>query len=645
MLSTLTPLLPAMLLAVLGSFAGWTLGSIPLTLAGAPFATLWIAGVAGVIGAVIGARCGPALWPAVVLPEVAPAFRLPSLRSALPWLAGTGVFLVAAVWFVKSGNALTLWAVMLVLAVAAFFTSRPENLPERTTSGRAPAPNLSLWAVALLALGIIALYVILHRPDADDAFYLNLPLGLQLPGAGMMVEDTMYGTPGWPILGSNYRAESLPTLTAALAWATGLSVTAVAHGVLPVIWCLTWALTLAVIGRMAVGRHWWIFAILSVLATMALAGTLQTWGTHGVARMFHGKAPLLVIVVPLIVQTVLMVHGNLVSTGRAWTLLFIFQTAALGLTANAIYIAPLTLGLSLAATFLIRPDLKRSLILLTAAAVPLLVGVWLVAVDPPVVAGHGNDVRDLSLWDMAGGKVNLGVLLVTLLAAALAARFVPGTRVLTAFVLAGLVLIVNPLLWPLFNQHVTGGLAFRVWWAIPVPMLLALGLTWAASQTPRPKLAAALVAAGLAGMAVLPSGLIGMADTSLKPSLRKLPAEADLARQIVDMAGQSMTLAPEAIAAWLPILETRPPVVFSRSLYLFHSGQVMRPEAIASRVLLADWIDGRATPTQAEVEAALSALCVKTMVLPAAMHSAIPGFEPMTEVGSYKVLKLDRPCE
>lgn len=630
--------LPALLTGGLGFFAGWTAGSVPLTLAGAPFALLWISVGTALLGAALGAWCGPALWAASG--TAASGFRRPD--SLLPWLGGAGLFLLAAGYFVKTSNALPLWGVTLVLSVAALLASRRAPLPapgER--QARAAIPP---WAVGLLALGIVALYVLLHRPDADDSFYLNLPLGLQQSAAGMMVEDSMYGEAGWPILGSNYRVEALPTLTAALAWASGLSVIAVAHGLLPLLWCLAWALTLAVIGRAVAGERWWIFAVLSILATMAFGGTLQTWGTHGVTRLFHGKGPLLLIVVPLIVHTVLLAQRSVIPVRTAWILLALLEIAALGLTANAIYIAPLTLGLALAATFLLRPDLPRSLILLTPAVFPLLAGLWIMFLDPPVVSGHGKDVRDLSLWDMASRKQTLALLLLMVLGAALAARFVPQARIVTAFVLASLVLVVNPVLWPFFERNVTGGLSFRIWWALPVPMLLALGLTWLSAAAPRPNLAAAGAGLGLAAMAFLPSGLIGMDGTALKPSLRKLPPEAELARQVAGIAGDTRTLAPEAIATWLPVLEPRPPLVFSRRFYLDHSAQVLPAEKMAPRILLADWIDGLADPSPDEVGRALAELCVETLVLPQARPVDLSGATPVAQVGGYAVLRLAPAC-
>lgn len=361
----------------LGFFAGWTGGSVPLTLAGADFSLLWIAAGIGALGAIGGASVGHSLG-AARSSALAP-FQMPSRSECLALAVGVGVFFLAAAYFVKTSQAFPLWLVMLMLAATSLWSMK-EPVVTATDAAMAEA---SIWATGLLAFAIVLGYVLLHRPDADDAFYLNLPLGLLERQAGMMVHDTMYGDAGWPLLGSNYRVEALPTLIAAIAKATGLSVIAVAHALLPVFWCIAWTITLVILGLRYVGNRWWIFACLSVLATMAFGGTLQTWGVHGLARMFHGKGPLLLIAVPLIIHVVLLYRQHQLSIRQAWCLITILEIAALGLTANAIYIAPMTLCLAVFATFIFKRDVYSSLILMSPAIFPLSAGLWLIFFDPP----------------------------------------------------------------------------------------------------------------------------------------------------------------------------------------------------------------------------------------------------------------------
>lgn len=605
-----------------GFFAGWSLASIPLTLTCRPFSWLWLAFATGILGALLAWRMlrgtlAPLLLRSADIPW---DIHLPRGGSAWLWAGGLIAFALAALAFVPTSNALPLWGVTILLAVAAILTQDVTASMQPTMPSRAGAA----WAgLGLLSFGIVALYLVILRPDADDAFYLNLPIGLLSEQTCMMAFDTMYGAENWPLLGSNYRVETLPTLTAALSWLTGLSVITVSHLVLPVIWCVIWACLLAVIGHGMFGRHWLVFAVFWVLASMALAGTLQTWGVHGIARLFHGKAPLILIVIPLmayLVARVSMMPSKLTPTLAA---LFGLCTVAVGLTANAIYLAPLVIFLSVMAAMIAWPGGKGlRLVLLLSAATPLSAGLWLLSFDRPVDAG-GDAVAGVSttlaLWNMASHKLTLGVVVVTLAVAASAGRTGAAGRWVSAYLVLFLIFVVNPVLWPLYDRFVTGGLTFRLWWVLPLPTFLAAALTLALLRSGRPVTGGALVAGALVLMALLPSGLIGMEGTRLKASIHKIPPVVDVAVQEIHATAprDGTVLAPEEIAAWLAVREGHPSLVYTRRLYLTQSAPVVPLERVAPRMLLADWINNAVKVPTDDFLAALRALNVRLIVLAA----------------------------
>ena len=606
----------------LGFFAGWTLGSVPLTLACAPFEALWIAGIAGATGAFAAVRyLYPQIASVMLSPRAMPvASDLPKGLPLLLWSASGIVLALSGLFFVATSNALPFWGFLVALGLVALL-GRSEGI---VRPAEKPASPKDAWiGIGVLVLVIIGLYTVLVRPDADDAFYLNLPIGLIAQHTCMMAEDTMYGADAWPILGSNYRVEALPTLTAALSWVSGLPVIMVAHVLLPAIWCLAWAATLAVIGHGVFGARWWVFAGLALLCSMALAGTLQTWGVHGITRLFHGKGPLVVIVFPLMSFFVARAAASGLAFGPSFFALFGVSTVALGLTANAIYLAPLALLFSLVAARIAWPHTGSwmRLGLIAAAAPPVAAGLWLLLFDKPVSSGEAAntlEVTDLGLWNMAADKLTLAVLMVTLIAAALAARTGPAGRWITAYLLAFLVLTLNPLLWPIYQTFVTGGLNFRLWWALPLPTFLAIGLTWVILQTSWMRTAATAVGGVLAVMALMPSGLIGMANTYLLPGGYKIPPNA--ARTVQDVLAaapaEGTVLAPEEIAAWLPIWEDHPALVYSRRLYLLQSAPVVGADRLFPRQMLAGWVMGEAEMRSSDLRAALAALNVRVVVLP-----------------------------
>ncbi len=606
------------LLIWLGFFAGWSAGSIPLTLAGAPFWALSLAGLTGLAGA-IGAWWLRGRVMCVLGQPLLDGgqFVLPRswARYALTGATGLGLA-VAALWFIKTSDARLLWAVTLACtALSLILQSEPAETA--TPAPEAPAP-LSGATVGLLALVLIGLYLIILRPDGDDAFYLNLPIGLKATGAaGMMTGETMYGTAGWPLLGSNYRVEALPTLTAALSWVTGLSVLTVAHTVLPLVWCLAYAAALFLIGVALFGRAWPLFAVLALLIGLALAGSLQTWGTHGLVRFFHGKGPLICIVIPLIVFLTLPGIRAQLSFRPVLVLLCGLQVAALGLTANAIYIAPLALGLALfAGLFPLGREAFRSLPLLIAALPPLLAGVYLLLFDPPFALAeefHNVNFNAMAIWQMFIAKYLIGTLAAALFAGAGAAVLVRGGTWASWYLLGCLVFVFNPLLWPYYDRIVTGGLNFRLYWAVPLPLFLAAIATWAVMRRGA-VVQGASIAAALA-LALSPAGIFLMEGTSIALSPHKVPAqEFALARKLDRLASPQQTvLAPEAIAQWIATSENHARPIYTRLDYLSQVKMAADSEQLERRLRLARWINDPDSTSAPQED--LQAVCVSVIFM------------------------------
>lgn len=634
----------------IGFFAGWTAISVPLTLTGAPFSALWGAFAAGLVGAAILFRSRTWLAPVLLSPGEEPPLLDPGFYRPRFWESvGLAAMAAATLYFIPSEDARPLWAVTLLLA--ALVVLRPVPAPAGTPQ---PARTEAAGYGALIAIAVVILayYFLVLRPDADDAFYLDLPIGLKNSGQGMMVWDTMYGVDGWPFMLSSYRVESLPTLVAAVSWATGLPVVVAHHVILPTIWCIVLAATLAVIGHGLFGARWWVFAVIAILTPLVIAGgSLPSWGAHGIPRMFHGKAPLMLIVLPLIVFIVIKTDAARLGIGKSLVPLIALELAALGLTANSIYLAPLTLGLSIAAGWLTRGGRGIDRLLLLAAAIPPLVaGVWLLIFDKPAGGNMGLDgiyegttYIDLALWRMANGKLSLAVIVGVAVAALAAYRAGPRGRWPAAFLLAALIFVINPFLLPHYDTYVTGGLSQRVYWAMPAQMIIAVALTWLVLGTGRIVAATGAVAIVLAVFAFSPTGLFAMKGTSFDPSLTKRPE--GMAERIAAIRELStpdrLVLAPEPIAEWVPTFEGEDiPMVFVRMIYLpFLSPHIPTEQFEARRDLLL-WMWGRASPPPEEILADLSTVCPGILVLDPSAPD-IRDTEVMTQIGAEQVGQVD----
>lgn len=642
------------LMVWLGFFAGWTVVSIPLTLAGTPFGTLLLALFCGSGGAWLGWRSRRTLAGILlVTPEPVKSLRSPSRGDLMAALAaGVGV-LGATAFFIPTSDARPLWAVVLASAALVLWRTsdvRPDG-PVRWSGPHAP----SLAAVLLLALGIWLAYIFLLRPDSDDAFYLNLPIGIATAAHGMLEWDTMYGAAEWPVLGSNYRVEALQTLIAAIAWISGLSVAVVAHLVLPTLWCLTWAAALGVIGAGIFGRKWWVFAILAALSTLVFAGTLQNWGVHGVSRLFHGKAPLMLIVVPLLFIVTIRADILEVPLRKVIPLAAGLIMVGVGLTANALYIGPLALGLAVCAGWITRGFRKpRRLWVLTAVAPAMIVGLWLMFFDTPVtIAPDENRVfAHLALWDMFPDKLPLGLMAVTALCAILVGLLVPRGRIVTACLVSALLFVLNPFLWPLYDGSVTGGLNFRLWWAVPVPLVFAIFLAWTVIRFERlfwpfPVTIVALIALGFG-----PGGLAGMPGTQFALSLTKRPPErSKVAQEVIAVAHGEKVLAVEDIAAWLPTFEDHPPQVYVRQIYIDQNMTVVPAPDLDPRGVLASWINADSETELDGLSDALLHQCPQVIVIsrqnpPHAFEAFLRRYDGTLtfEMHDYRTYEVSMPC-
>lgn len=629
----------AFLLIWLGFYGGWTIVSVPLTLAGAPFYAVHLCWTSGAVGAWMGYR-----QYANVTAALRPLDDTVLERwygRPIDWVflvVGTLLTLGAGAVFIKTHDARPLWSILAVLCVASLLPRKSPDAPPAQTLNTARPPQ----GVGVLLLGatIILLYLFVLRPDADDAFYLNLPIGLKTASHGMMAFDTMYGVAEWPILGSNYRVESLPVLVAALSTVTGLPVITTAHFVLPLVWCLAITATLVVIGYAFFAQRWWVFAGLSLATGFVLAGTLQNWGVHGIFRLFHGKAPLMMIVFPLVWLLVSRIER--LGIPRAFGLLFALQIVATGLTANAVYLAPLALGVLLAARVLAAGK-PQFLFLLFAALPALTAGLWLMLVDRPVANQRTAEPDNaLALWDMAAHSPTMGLLVLFFGLVACAARVTEQGRFATSYLFVALLFVINPLLWPIYDSHVTGALNFRLWWALPVPMMLAAAATWVLGAHARRW---SVLALGLAAAMALfwPSSIFRTEGTDLRLSLHKVPEPAfQISSEVRAIVRDGrLVLAPEHISELLTVATPRVRPVFVRALYLDQSLPLINGADIQSRQALADWIDGRDDMSDGQLSEMLSRLSVGLVVLPPHRDFPLVG-EEVKLLHGYRFIRIPK---
>lgn len=647
----------------LGFFSGWTLSSVPLTLAGASFGWLALAALTGCVGAALAWRVRPAIHDALLetrrtrLSGTGGRFQHLHGRRAIV-AASVLAFAVAAVFFVPTSDARPLWAVCVAICLAGLSMRRPPAGPGRAapTHERESSPDGNGYdgvKFAVLLAAIVAVYFFSPTYDTDDAFYLSLPISIKAADQGMMVLDAMHGDPDWPFLGSTYRVESLPTLVAAISWAGGIPVVSVAHTVLPLIWCVLYAAMLFIVSNTFFGRSWFSCAVLAFLFSLALGGSLQSYGAHSVIRFFHGKGVLVTVVVPLICFSAALATSWGLRPRKSLAILAALQLSAVGLTANGLYIAPLALGLTLAGSAVCRAEIRIRTVVLLFASLPLvLLGAYLLLFDPPTpnMRATETDGPMLALWSMFNQKYLLAVFFAGLLGASLAALVWTRGRGATAYVLVCAVLVFNPWLWGYFHQYVTGGLNFRLYWAVPIPFLLAVLTTEFFSPGGRSFRMGALL--GAIALAAAPGSAL-----DFRKGLEFSPIKVERAAFGVAQAANELSregtliLAPESVAAWIPVMENHGSLVAARDIYLDQAEGAAPVEAMAKRRILVRWLKGEKVSVE-EVYDALTSLCVAEIVVPKE-HRPVSLQEIMErtlavlskEVNGFEIFRLKAPCD
>ena len=338
-----------------------------------------------------------------------------------------------------------------------------------------------LW---LLAAAAVVLTLISHRPDADDALYVNEAVAAaDVPGQALLSVDTLHGIPGLPLYLPVYRVTSYELLNGALAYLTGI----------PAIYCFHWlsaafaALLLplahARLFRILTPRRW-LASVATLVFILIAAGETHRWyGNFSFVRIWQGKAVLLSVFLPLLYAYALRFAAA--PTLRNWTMLAAAQIAAVGCSSSALWVAPVGAVMALGSG--VRPSRRgvKTVILGTLASVYVLGAAWFFHADlegsmggvPFAAAGNfGPQMRD-ALVTVLGDSRLLIFGIVALLTGWVFTSPGLARRFAIVFPLAVLIGLLNPYTERWVTANVTGPAYWRSLWAMPLPIVMALMLT------------------------------------------------------------------------------------------------------------------------------------------------------------------------
>jgi hypothetical protein len=544
-----------------------------------------------------GAALPYATAPAALPDSVRSRHRI--LRGAA-LVAGTAAALGYAAW----PDVLHLWwtAVILlgVAGVAVCFSDAPSIVPP--AGGR--RSELLLW---LLAAACVVITLISHRPDADDAFYVNVAVAMvDAPGRALLSKDTMHGISGLPLPLPVYRVHSYELLNGALAYLTGI----------PAIYCFHWLsaafaalfvpLAHAKLFRILTPRRWLATVATLVFILVAVGETHRWYGNFSFVRMWQGKAIFLFVFMPLIYVYALRfaVRPNL----RDWTMLGAAQIAAVGCTSSALWAAPVSAVMALCCA--VRPSRRGlvTVILGTLASAYVLGGAWFVRGSLEVaMEGWMSPVGQLS---DAAAPLQFALVVVlgdarlqtfAIISLLISWVFLPpglGRRFAVAAPLVTLLGILNPYIAAWVSGNVTGPAYWRSLWALPLPILMAFVLTSplrlgdGASRPGSRRAAWLILLAAFALMVPRYSGLSHENGAQLSWPKLKVPDAAYRWAVAVNesVPERSHVAVPSAIDPWIVTLHHHVFPVVVRT-YLRTAGGRLTPEDLLERVALRRFLD------------------------------------------------------
>jgi len=434
-----------------------------------------------------------------------------------------------------------------------------------------------------VGLGVLSLFV--SRLSADDVFYVNRATAVaelnRIPVKDVLITNEQVA----PASGVGLPVDSFSALQGAVGRLLDLHAASVAYYLAPVLFTFlaTWALWRLV-------RSWaprWAPAcfVIAVAFLLLSAQDYLTPGSFFLERMWQGK----VIFVAWLVPT-LYAYFTRWLYARRWdtaVLLLAAGVAAIGLTGSASFAAPLVFA-TLALPLLARRDWRGLPILIAAAAVPFLVGLFATRLYPLADAlGGGEKSERYYFHSLFGSGLVATIGALALVSAPWLARRGTPRALASAIATVTLVLVAPGLLAML--QDVTGltGSLRRTLWLVPLPALVGLLASIPVPARPRLRAARALPAVLLLVLLALYGNPLWDSLTGRVSHLTSSPAWKTkqeplvAARRILARyGGERAILADSRIMAAIAISTVAPKAVNPRYWYVSLTGESERRKAL-----------------------------------------------------------------
>jgi len=436
---------------------------------------------------------------------------------------------------------------------------------------------LSVMGIAFLAA---LLTLLAHRPDADDASYLNLIVSaLDFPNQPFLTYDGIHGILNIPLNTPTYCIHSYEMFVAFLADICHLSPIFVYHLVLPPLFAVFVIIAnYLVLQKFYPQNHLWglIFVFLIILFW---GDAHRTFSNFSLIRLFQGKAIMVSAYIPLVYfYAVEFVQKR---SMRCWLMLFLVQIGAVGFSSSALVAAPLALSFVLLGAW--RPNKNQSKVLFLGLLSSIYVVVIGLSLTPDFGSYPGFDVKtastdfcetDPALDTVMGDGWLKYFGLFSILAFAIQKKRSLYLFIGTGIPLVGIALLFSPWSSDFISKTVVGNMSWRMFWALPFPLIMGMAAVNISSVEYRFK----GVRAGpiLYCLAIILCSVYSQQwtisnenKTTMSLPYYKVDEYYMTAKAVNALTpDKGLVLAPFQVAKWLPTFREYPYVIYSRKMYL-----------------------------------------------------------------------------
>jgi len=507
------------------------------------------------------------------------------LGAFATWTLWTHLALAIGLTFLQLSIAFSL-TVPITIGLLVRFARRSRGSTRfvETADGRHAGTMLLLLVVLGLAVSVLAI-----RPDLDDVDYVSHAVFyLEHPSEPLVFARHDHALLSEPLRWPLYIFYALELSCSYAAWITGLPLLAVYHVALPALGGalipLAWFLAFSRYSRVAWGA---VLAAVAVCVFLSLNGEPhRSFGNFAFVRIWHGKAVLMSILVPLGIayaRDALREGGSLPLVRLGFV-----SIAATGLSPMSLFFVPalaLVQGVAQVAGAgrEHRPSWRALAGYFASFGYVVIPGLWFIGMDTREITLHGSrnwpTVALGQQFDFVfigpGAYPTLALATCTLLSLGFARP--PERRMLIAWILACLILFMNPLVFPFVSEHLTTlNNYWRLFFLLPVPFVV--GFPWtrfppgsARASTAGAALALLLLVAvtGNLWAPIRDSGHATLGRLPFRPGRYKVdPAVEAEVETIIAHAQPGPMLAPDRLSCIIPRYSSAFPQIIVRDYML-----------------------------------------------------------------------------